>query len=73
MKMWKILTLGIAVVSIGAPLVAGFSRWLSPAVKAGVFALAPPVAAAVVLVGYLNWRAKLSAGSSLTTNATTGC
>ena len=58
MKMWNILTLAIALVGIGAPLVAGFTTWLSPAVKAGVLALAPPAAMAVVLVGYFNWRAK---------------
>ena len=58
MKTWKILTLAIALVGIGAPLAAGFTTWLSPAVKAGVLALAPPVALAVVLVGYFSWRAK---------------
>lgn len=58
MKMWKILTLAIALVSIGIPLVAGITTWLSPAVKAGVLAFAPPVAVAVVLVLYFNWRAR---------------
>ena len=58
MKMWKILTLAIVLVSIGVPLFAGIAAWLSPAVTAGVFALAPPVAVAVALVLYFNWRAR---------------
>ena len=59
MKMWTIFTLAIGLVSIGALLVAGFTTWLSPSVTAGVSALAPPVATAVVLVAYFNWRANL--------------
>jgi hypothetical protein len=59
MKTWRILTLTIMLVSIGAPLVAGFTNWLAPAVQNGVLALAPAVAAAVVFVAYLNWRARL--------------
>ena len=60
MKTWKILTLAIALVSIGAPRVAGFTTWLSPVVRAGVLALVAPVALAVALVGYFNWRARLT-------------
>ena len=60
MKLWKILTLAIAMVSIGVPLVAGIRTWLSPAVIAGAFALAPLVAVAVALVLYFNWRARLT-------------
>ena len=58
MKTWKILTLAIALVSVAVPLVAGFTTWLSAAVKAGVVALAPPVAVATGLVLYFNWRAR---------------
>jgi hypothetical protein len=57
MKMWKVLTLAIALVVVGAPLVAGFTTWLSPVAHRGVFALASPVAGAVVLVLYFRWRA----------------
>jgi urea transporter len=59
MKTWKILTLAIVLASVAAPLVARFTTWLSPAVKAGVFAVAPPLTVAVALVLYFNWRAKL--------------
>lgn len=58
MKLWKILTLGIALVGIGVPVAAEFTTWLSSAVKAGVFVLALPVAVAVVLVVYFNWRVR---------------
>ena len=48
MKVWRILTLTMVLVIIGAPLVAGFMNWLPPAVRAGVLSLAPPAAAALV-------------------------
>ena len=60
MTLWKIVTLVIALVSIGAPLVAGSTAWLSPAVKTGVFAVAQFVAATLVLVAYFNWRARFA-------------
>ena len=60
MKMWKILTLAIAIVSIGVPIVAGIATWLSPAVIAGVFTPTPLVAVAVALVLYFNWRARFT-------------
>ena len=59
MKVWRILTLTMVLVIIGAPLVAGFMNWLPPAVRAGVLSLAPPMAAALVLVLYFNWRARV--------------
>jgi hypothetical protein len=59
MKVWRILTLTIVLVTIGAPLVARVSTWLASAVPAGLLALAAPVAAALVLVLYFNWRARL--------------
>ena len=59
MKIWRVLTLTIVLVSIGAPLIAGFTTWLASAVRTGVLALASPMAAAVVLVAYFNWRARL--------------
>ena len=59
MKVWRILTLTMVLVIIGAPLVAGFMNWLPPAVRAGVSSLAPPMAAALALVLYFNWRARL--------------
>ena len=59
MTLWKVVTLVLALAGIGAPLVVGsITTWLTPAVKAVVFALAPPVAVAVVLVAYFNWRAR---------------
>jgi hypothetical protein len=57
--MWKILTLAIVIVTIAAPVVAGFTTWLPASIQAGVLALAPPVAAAFVLVAYFNWRRRL--------------
>lgn len=59
MKMWKILTLIIVLGSITAPLVARLTTWLSPAVQAAMLAVAPPAAAAIVLVAYFEWRAWL--------------
>ena len=59
MKVWRILTLTMVLVIIGAPLVAGFMNWLAPAVRAGVLSLVPPMAAALVLVLYFNWRARV--------------
>ena len=58
MKVWRILTLTLVLLIVGAPLVAGFMNWLAPAVRAGVLSLAPPIAAALVLVRYFNWRAR---------------
>lgn len=59
MKIWRILTLTIVLVSIGAPLVGEFTTWLPEAVRSAVLALAPAMAAAVVIVLYFNWRARL--------------
>ena len=59
MKVWRILTLTMVLVIIGAPLVAGFMNWLPPAVRAGVSSLAPPMAAALALVLFFNWRARI--------------
>jgi hypothetical protein len=59
MKAWRILTLTMVLLMIGAPIVAGFMNWLPPAVWAGVLSLAPPMAAALVLVLYFNWRARV--------------
>ena len=59
MKTWRILTLTITVIAVVAPLLSGFATWLPPAVRQGVVALAPPVAAAFLLVTYFNWRGRL--------------
>ena len=58
MKTWRILTLTIVLVWIGAPLVDGFMPWLVPALWTGVMALAPATAA-LALVLYFHWRARL--------------
>ena len=60
MKVWRILTLTMVLVIIGAPLGAGFMNGLPPAVQAGLLSLAPPAAAALALVLYFNWRARLT-------------
>ena len=59
MKVWRMLTLAVVLLVIGAPLVAGLMNWLAPAVRAGMWSLAPPAAAALALVLYFNWRARL--------------
>ena len=59
MKIWRILTLTIAAIAVVAPLLAGFTNWLQSAVRQGVVALTPPVAAAFLLVMYFNWRGRL--------------
>ena len=53
MKVWRILTLTMVLLIVGAPLVAGFMNSLPPAVRAGVLSLAPPMAAALALVPVL--------------------
>ena len=53
MKVWRILTLTMVLVIVGAPLVAGFMNWLAPAVRAGVLSLAPPAQRQLALVLYL--------------------
>ena len=59
MKVWRVLTLTIVLVWIGAPLVDKFMTWLAPALWAALVAVAPPVAAAVALVLYFHWRTRL--------------
>ena len=59
MKMWRILTLTIVLVSISAPLLERFTTWLTPSIGTRLLALAPPVAMALVLVLYFEWRARL--------------
>ena len=59
MKMWRLVTLTIVLVWAGVPLIDKFMTWLTPTVWAGVVAVAPPVAAAVALVLYFHWRARL--------------
>jgi hypothetical protein len=59
MKMWRILTMAIVLVIVSVPLIARFTIWISPATRTVLFALAPPVAVAFVLVLYFNWRARL--------------
>ena len=59
MKVWRVLTLTIVLVWIGAPLVDGFMTWLAPTLWATTMAVAPPVAAALALVLYFHWRTRL--------------
>jgi hypothetical protein len=60
MKVWRILTLTMVLVIVGAPLVARSIDWLAPALRAGVLSLAPPMAAALVFILYFNWRARIT-------------
>ncbi len=59
MKIWRVLTVTIVLVWIGVPLVDGIMTRFAPAVWAGVVAVAPPVAAALALVLYFQWRVRL--------------
>ena len=59
MKMWRILTMAIVLVIVSVPLIGRFTIWIAPATRTVLFALAPPVAVAFVLVLYFNWRARL--------------
>jgi len=59
MKIWRVLTVTIVLVWIGVPLVDGIMTRFAPTVWAGVVAVAPPVAAALALVVYFKWRARL--------------
>jgi hypothetical protein len=53
------LTLTMVLVSMSAPLVVGVMNSLGPAVRAGVLSLAPPMAMALALVLYFEWRARI--------------
>ena len=56
MKVWRFLTLAAVLLIVGAPLVAGLMNSLVPAVRAGVLSLAPPMALALALVAFFEWR-----------------
>jgi hypothetical protein len=57
-KSWRVVTLSIVLVGIIAPVLAEFATWFSAAVRDGLIAIAPPVAAALALVLYFNWRTR---------------
>ena len=59
MTIWTMLRLTMVLASIAVPLVAGLNTWVRPALWAGALALTPPLAAALVLVVYFEWRARL--------------
>ena len=59
MKVWKVVTLAMVFVSLAEVVLARLTTWLPPAVQTGVLALAPPVALALILVAYFDWRARL--------------
>ena len=57
MKIWRILTLSAVVLAVAAGALAGFTTWLSPAMRTGMFAVA---AIAFSLVVYFNWRQRFA-------------
>ena len=59
MKIWKTVTLATVLIGISASILAAFTTSFALATPTAVFAVAAPVAAALVLVLYFNWRAKL--------------
>jgi hypothetical protein len=59
MRLWRSLTLTAVLLSVGAPLIAGVAMWLPAAVRTTVATLAPVMGAAVLLVVYFTWRARL--------------
>jgi hypothetical protein len=59
MKIWSFVTLMVVLVSVGGALAAVLWAWLAPAARAALPALAPPLAAALLLVLYFNWRVRL--------------
>ena len=59
MRIRKMVTLTLVLVSISAPLAGGFTAWLTATALSRVFPPAALAAAAVVVVEYFNWRAKL--------------
>ena len=50
MKMWRILTLAIVLLTVSAPVIARVASWMAPATPTVLFALAPPAAVALLLV-----------------------
>jgi hypothetical protein len=55
----RILMATMVLVIVGAPLVAGVMNWLPPAAREAALSLIPPMAVALILVGYFNWRARI--------------
>jgi O-antigen/teichoic acid export membrane protein len=70
-KSWRFVTLSIVLVGIVALVLAEFTSWLPPAVRDGLVAIAPPLAAALALVLYFNWRARFRNQISATQATTT--
>ena len=59
MKMWRILTLAVVLLTVSAPVIARVASWMAPATPTVLFALAPSAAVALLLVFYFKWRATL--------------
>ena len=59
MRTWKIFTLTAVVLMLAEVTFARFATWLSPAIQAGLLALVPLAALALVLVAYFEWRDRL--------------
>lgn len=59
MKVWKFVTLAMVFVSLAEVVLARLTTWLPPAIQTALLALAPPVALALILVAYFDWRARL--------------
>jgi hypothetical protein len=59
LKVWKIVTLAMVFLSLAEVVLARLTTWLPPAIQTGLLALAPPVAFALILVAYFDWRARL--------------
>jgi hypothetical protein len=57
--MWKVVTLAVVFVSLAEVVLARLTTWLPLAIQTGVLAVAPPVALALILVAYFEWRAGL--------------
>jgi len=59
MKVWKIFTLTAVVLMLAEVVLARFMTWLPGAIPIGLLALLPPVALALALVAYFDWRGRL--------------
>jgi amino acid permease len=59
MKMWKLVTLAIVLLTVSATVITRFTNWIAPETRTVLFTLAPTLTIALLLVLYFKWRATL--------------
>ena len=59
LKVWRIFTLTAIALVLAEVAFERFLTWLPPAVQTGLVAVALPVAVALLLVAYFDWRRRM--------------